>query len=63
MGIQRKSSKKQQKKWPEHEGKLICLGTATVEETRAMSEEDFIKNSFVVPDGDAEIKEAFGVTE
>lgn len=63
LGDTKKILKEATAKWPEHDGKLICLGTATVEETRAMSEEDFIKNSFVVPDGRAEIKEAFGVTE
>ena len=50
LGDTKKILKEATAKWPEHEGKLICLGTATVEETRAMSEEDFIKNSFIVAD-------------
>lgn len=50
LGDTKKILKEATAKWPEHEGKLICLGTATVEEKRAMSEEDFIKNSFVVAD-------------
>lgn len=50
LGDTKKILKEAAAKWPEHVGKLICLETATVEETRAMSEEDFIKNSFVVAD-------------
>lgn len=50
LGDTKKILKEATAKWPEHEGKLICLGTATVEETRAMTEEDFIKNSFIVAD-------------
>lgn len=50
LGDTKKILKEATAKWPEHEDKLICLGTATVQETRAMSEEDFIKNSFIVAD-------------
>lgn len=58
LGDTKKILKEATAKWPEHEGKLICLGTATVEETRAITEEDFIKNSFVVADNVAVAEEA-----
>lgn len=58
LGDTKKILKEATAKWPEHEGKLICLGTATVEETRAMTEEDFIKNSFVVANDVAVAEEA-----
>lgn len=58
LGDTKKILKEATAKWPEYEGKFICLGTVTVEETRAMTEEDFIKNSFVVADDVAVAEEA-----